>query len=191
MLISDILQDGGFRVIEAKNTMEALRVLEARPDVQVIFTDAEMPPGPTGFELARQVCKGWPYIEIIIRQGERGPPLATCPIPAYSFRSLGQQQALPGMFRKPQIGRWRADKYRYVPQWHRSRTPTTKIPLPGAPVGLIANSTSGQGSSSDKRGRQRSRAMGTPSPRRTPDRMPIPASMLSLVRNPGQRWRHP
>ena len=110
MLISDILQDGGFRVIEAKNTMEALRVLEARPDVQVIFTDAEMPPGPTGFELARQVCKGWPYIEIIIRQGERGPPLATCPIPAYSFRSLGQQQALPGMFRKPQIERWRADE---------------------------------------------------------------------------------
>jgi len=73
MLISDILQDGGFRVIEAKNTMEALRVLEARPEVQVIFTDAEMPPGPTGFELARQVCKGWPYIEIIISSGRAWP----------------------------------------------------------------------------------------------------------------------
>jgi CheY-like chemotaxis protein len=69
MLVSDILQDAGFKVIEAKNATEALRVLEARPDVQVLFTDAEMPPGPTGYELAHQVCKRWRYIEIIVSSG--------------------------------------------------------------------------------------------------------------------------
>lgn len=73
MLISDVLQDGGFKVIEAKNVGEALRVLEARPDVQVVFTDVEMPPGPNGYELAHQVCERWPYIQIIISSGRALP----------------------------------------------------------------------------------------------------------------------
>ncbi len=69
MLIADILQDDGFKVVEAKDAAEALRVLEARADVDVLLTDAEMPPGPNGFELARQVCERWPYIQILISSG--------------------------------------------------------------------------------------------------------------------------
>jgi hypothetical protein len=38
------------RPIEAKYPTEPLRVLEAHPDVRVVFTEAEMPPGPTGDE---------------------------------------------------------------------------------------------------------------------------------------------
>jgi CheY-like chemotaxis protein len=72
-LIADILHDGGFRVIEAKNAAEALRVLEACPDVDVLFTDAEMPPGLTGFDLAREVCERWPSIEILVSSGRMRP----------------------------------------------------------------------------------------------------------------------
>jgi CheY-like chemotaxis protein len=73
MLISDVLQDSGFKVIEAKNVGEAVRVLEARPDIQVLFTDVEMPPGPNGYELAQQVSERWPYIQIIISSGRAWP----------------------------------------------------------------------------------------------------------------------
>ncbi len=38
MLIADLVQEAGFRVIEAANALEALRVLEARPDVHVLVT---------------------------------------------------------------------------------------------------------------------------------------------------------
>ena len=73
MLIADVLQEEGFKVIEAKNAAEALRVLEARPDVDVLFTDAEMPPGLSGFELARQVCERWPSIQIVVSSGRMRP----------------------------------------------------------------------------------------------------------------------
>ena len=43
-LIADILQDEGF--VEAKDATKALRVLEARADVDLHLPDAEMPPGP-------------------------------------------------------------------------------------------------------------------------------------------------
>ena len=72
-LIADILHDEGFRVMEAKDAAEALRVLEACPDVDVLFTDAEMPPGATGFDLAREVCERWPSVEILVSSGRMRP----------------------------------------------------------------------------------------------------------------------
>ncbi len=84
LLITDVLQEEGhFKVIEAKNATEALRVLEARPDVRVLFTDAEMPPGPNGFELAREVCHRFPYVQIIISSGRMRPgadEMPTCAV---------------------------------------------------------------------------------------------------------------
>jgi two-component system, response regulator PdtaR len=50
--MTDILEKVGFKVIEAKDATEALRVLEAKPGIHVLLTNAEVPPGPTGFELA-------------------------------------------------------------------------------------------------------------------------------------------
>ena len=73
MLISDILRDDGFKVIEANDTIEALQALEAHPGIHVLLTDAEMPPGRTGFDLAREVCERWPSIEILISSGRMRP----------------------------------------------------------------------------------------------------------------------
>src|SRR5690349_3150002 len=86
MLVSDVLQDSGFKVIEAKNVEEALRVLGARPDIQVLFTDVEMPPGPNGYELARQVRERWPYIEIVISSGRALPAPGDMPEGAVFLR---------------------------------------------------------------------------------------------------------
>jgi CheY-like chemotaxis protein len=73
MLIADVLQYEGYKIIEAKNATEAVQVLQAQPDIQVLVTDAEMPPGPSGFELAHRTRERWPYIGIIITSGRRWP----------------------------------------------------------------------------------------------------------------------
>jgi len=61
------------------DAMKALRVLEARPDVHVVVTDVEMPPGPTGIELARQICERCPYIQVIVSSGRMRPGLHEVP----------------------------------------------------------------------------------------------------------------
>ncbi len=73
MLIADVLQDAGYKIIEAASAEEALRVLEARPDVHVLVTDVEMPPGPTGYELAEQVRERWSYIQVLVTSGRMLP----------------------------------------------------------------------------------------------------------------------
>jgi CheY-like chemotaxis protein len=73
MVCADILMDRGFRVIEAVNADEALTLLEARPDVQAIVTDVEMPGSLNGFTFARLVHKAWPHIRIVITSGRAGP----------------------------------------------------------------------------------------------------------------------
>ena len=73
MLIADLLQDEGFKVVEAANADEALRVLQARPDVHVVVSDVEMPPGPSGFELAEEIRERWPYIQVLVTSGRMFP----------------------------------------------------------------------------------------------------------------------
>ena len=40
---ADLLEDNGYAVIEAANAEDALRTLERRPDVRLLFTDIQMP----------------------------------------------------------------------------------------------------------------------------------------------------
>jgi CheY-like chemotaxis protein len=40
---AEIIQDAGFAVMEAANADEAITILEARPDICIVFTDIQMP----------------------------------------------------------------------------------------------------------------------------------------------------
>jgi two-component system, response regulator PdtaR len=57
-------------MIEAVNTDEAL---EANSDVQLLFTDVDMPGTIDGLALARQVHDRWPHIGIIVVSGKSMP----------------------------------------------------------------------------------------------------------------------
>ena len=72
-LMADILEDAGFRVIEAANAGMALNWLEGGEDVQVLFTDVHMPPGIDGLELARRVHERWPEVRLVITSGLARP----------------------------------------------------------------------------------------------------------------------
>jgi two-component system, response regulator PdtaR len=67
----DLLAEAGFEVLEAGNADEALRILEATPEVRVVFSDVEMPGSLDGLGLARNICQCWPRIGILLTSGHR------------------------------------------------------------------------------------------------------------------------
>jgi two-component system, response regulator PdtaR len=68
---ADILTEAGFEVLEAGNADEALRILEATPEVRVVFSDVEMPGSLDGLGLARHICQRWPSTGIVLTSGYR------------------------------------------------------------------------------------------------------------------------
>jgi two-component system, response regulator PdtaR len=68
---ADLLAGAGFEVLEAGNADEALRILEATPQVRVVFSDVEMPGSLDGVGLARHICQRWSSIGIILTSGHR------------------------------------------------------------------------------------------------------------------------
>jgi CheY-like chemotaxis protein len=73
---SELLEESGYTVVEADSAEEALKVMEARKDVRLLFTDIQMPPGCDGLELARQVHKRWPKVWLVITSGQVQPTKA-------------------------------------------------------------------------------------------------------------------
>lgn len=69
MTVVKVIEDAGFEVIEAANADEAIRLLEYRSDIRVIFTDIHMPGSMDGLKLAHAVRNRWPPIKIIVTSG--------------------------------------------------------------------------------------------------------------------------
>lgn len=79
LFIAELLEEAGFRVVEAANAMEALVILEAGLRVSVLLTDVDMPAGCNGFELAHKVYESWPGTEILIMSGRQWPAQGDLP----------------------------------------------------------------------------------------------------------------
>ena len=63
------IEAAGFKVYEAYNADEAIRLLEAHPDIELIFTDVDMPGSMDGLKLAHYVRGRWPPVKIIVTSG--------------------------------------------------------------------------------------------------------------------------
>ena len=66
---AEVIENAGFEVIQAGNADEAIAILEARPDIHVVFTDIQMPGSMDGLKLARFVRDRWPPIKIVATSG--------------------------------------------------------------------------------------------------------------------------
>jgi two-component sensor histidine kinase/CheY-like chemotaxis protein len=66
----DIVEDAGFTPLEAVNADDALAILEARSDIELLFTDIQMPGSMDGLKLAYAVRERWPSIKIILVSGQ-------------------------------------------------------------------------------------------------------------------------
>ena len=81
----DIVEDAGFRSVEAVNADEALSILESRSDISLLFTDIQMPGSMDGLKLAHAVHDRWPSIKIILVSGQVKPSDAERPADSRFF----------------------------------------------------------------------------------------------------------
>ena len=69
MMVLEILEDEGYRVISARDADEAGHLLDAHPDITLLFTDVDMPGTIDGLALASRVHSTRPEIEIVVTSG--------------------------------------------------------------------------------------------------------------------------
>jgi two-component sensor histidine kinase/CheY-like chemotaxis protein len=91
----DIVEDAGFRSVEAVNADEALSILESRSDISLLFTDIQMPGSMDGLKLAHAVHDRWPSIKIVLVSGQVKPSDAERPADSRFFgKPLGVEQMI-------------------------------------------------------------------------------------------------
>jgi CheY-like chemotaxis protein len=67
-IISEFLEDSGYRVLQADGGARALTLLESHPETQVVVTDIRMP-DMSGVELADRATRRWGGIKVILISG--------------------------------------------------------------------------------------------------------------------------
>jgi CheY-like chemotaxis protein len=67
------LEDAGFEVVQASNAAEALELIKSRPDVDVLFTDVQMPGPLDGMGLARKIHEQRPNVLLLVTSGNVRP----------------------------------------------------------------------------------------------------------------------
>jgi CheY-like chemotaxis protein len=75
----DIIEAAGFEVVQAGNADEAITILEARSDIQLVFTDIQMPGSMDGLKLAAAVRGRWPPIKIVAASGHHAIRIGELP----------------------------------------------------------------------------------------------------------------
>jgi CheY-like chemotaxis protein len=67
--VVEMIQEAEFGVVEAVNADDAMKILEARLDITVVFTDIQMPGSMDGLKLAAAIRERWPLIKIVATSG--------------------------------------------------------------------------------------------------------------------------
>ena len=69
MIATDLVDEAGFEAVEASNADQAVKILETRTDIRIVFTDIDMPGSMDGMKLAIAIRGRWPPIEVILTSG--------------------------------------------------------------------------------------------------------------------------
>lgn len=67
---ADLVIEAGFEAMEAANAIDALALLEAFPEIAIVFTDIEMAGVFDGLALAVLVSQRWPECRVIVTSGQ-------------------------------------------------------------------------------------------------------------------------
>lgn len=66
---AEILAGAGYGVVEADDAKSALRIIEGRPDISVLFTDVQMPGDDDGMTLAAKAHERHPSLLLLVTSG--------------------------------------------------------------------------------------------------------------------------
>jgi PAS domain S-box-containing protein len=66
---AEVLNELGYRVLEAQNAASALEILEREPDLALLFTDVGLPGGMNGRQLAEEACRRRPRLRVLFTTG--------------------------------------------------------------------------------------------------------------------------
>ena len=112
LLLTEYLQDCGYRVVQAGNVAEAKAVLVAGMTVDLVFTDVNMPGAEDGFVLEKWLRQHHPAIKVLVtsgggqpvkKTGDLGEPMITKP---YTYSSMLQR--IQSLLRQPREERLRS-----------------------------------------------------------------------------------
>ena len=78
--VVSIMEDLGCEVFDAYNGQQALKLLQAHPEIEVLFADVRMP-GMSGTELDEAAQRLWPDLRIVLTSGYVGPQDVPAHIP--------------------------------------------------------------------------------------------------------------
>lgn len=65
----DLVLSAGYEAIEACDADAAIRILEEREDIDLVFTDVQMPGAMDGIKLSHYIRDRWPPVKLIVASG--------------------------------------------------------------------------------------------------------------------------
>jgi len=67
----DLVLSAGYEALEARDSDEAIQVLELRDDIDLVFTDVQMPRGAMdGVMLSHYIRDKWPPVKLLVTSGK-------------------------------------------------------------------------------------------------------------------------
>jgi DNA-binding NtrC family response regulator len=94
LMAGSVVEEAGFQPVYAANAEEAVRILERRTDIRIVFTDVDMPGAMDGVRLAAAIRDRWPPIEIIVVSGHHTVDLDDLPHGSRFFQKPYDSQHL-------------------------------------------------------------------------------------------------
>lgn len=69
MAALELVVSAGYEALEASDADEAICILESRDDIDLVFTDVQMPGTMDGIKLSHHIRKRWPPVKLIVASG--------------------------------------------------------------------------------------------------------------------------
>ncbi|SCW89870.1 response regulator [Ancylobacter rudongensis] len=65
----DLMESAGYVALEAGCADEAIALLESRNDIDLVFTDVQMPGTMDGIKLSHHIRNRWPPVKLVVASG--------------------------------------------------------------------------------------------------------------------------